>query len=111
MFNLFIFVRLGQKLFNMAKKKHIVCQLHIMLSYSFGVSFSFGVSVGDKTRIASAVIDRMSLSHQFKGLWPDGARKNHTEICFHVNKHGSRDQSSSLLAWCERWKIFQKKED
>lgn len=62
MFNVFISVSLGQKLLNMAKKKHIVCQLHIRLSYSFGVSFSFGVSVEHKTRIASAVIDHMFAS-------------------------------------------------
>lgn len=105
MFNLFISVGLGQKNVKYGQKKHVVFQLHIMLSYSFGVS------VEDITRIASAVIDPMTLSHLFKGLWPDGVQKNHREICIHVNKHSSRVQSSSPLAWCERWKIFQKKED
>lgn len=39
MFNLFISVSLGQKLLNMAKKKHMVCQLHIMVSYFLVLAF------------------------------------------------------------------------
>lgn len=105
MFNLFILSQFGAKIVKHGQKKHVF-QLHIMFSYSFGVSFSFGVCVKDKTQRASAVIDHTSLLRLFKGLWPDGAQKNHTEICIHVNKHSSRVQSSSPLAWCERWKIF-----